>query len=290
MVALNQVDLVLAHFLPEGKQKGREYTVLNPNRKDSNLGNFKVNTKTGKWKDFAASDKGGNNLISLVAYIEKCSYFEAAKKLATLLGCLTDEKNRPSRKAVSNNGKQDDDNWLPVTPIAQNSTQKPKSHSTLGLPSKIWTYHNESGQPTFYVCRFEKKSGKELRPLTYCQNKCTGRYKWQWKGLPALRPLYNLHKLAAQPDALVIVVEGEKAADAAEQLFPDSIVTTSPHGAQSARQTDWSPLKGRTVLIWPDNDEAGTKYCAEVQKLCLAVGASVSILNIEKFACKPGVK
>ena len=34
-----------------------------------------------------------------------------------------------------------------------------------------------------------------------------------------------------------------------------------------AAKADWSPLHGRTVVIWPDNDAAGAKYAADVARL-----------------------
>ena len=37
-----------------------------------------------------------------------------------------------------------------------------------------------------------------------------------------------------------MIVEGEKAADAAAELLPDFVVTTSPFGAKSAGKADWS--------------------------------------------------
>ena len=67
------------------------------------------------------------------------------------------------------------------------------------------------------------------------------------KGFPNPRPLYGLDRLAARPTAPVIVVEGEKSADAAAVIFPDYVVTTSPFGARAADKADWTPLHGRDV-------------------------------------------
>ena len=64
-----------------------------------------------------------------------------------------------------------------------------------------------------------------------------------------------------------MIVEGEKAADAAAELLPDFVVTTSPFGAKSAGKADWSPVEGRDVTIWPDNDEAGAGYARDVLRL-----------------------
>jgi putative DNA primase/helicase len=73
----------------------------------------------------------------------------------------------------------------------------------------------------------------------------------------------------------VVVVEGEKCADAAEAVFPDSVVMTSSGGSEAADQTDWSTLAGRKqVIIWPDADEPGRKYAkqmaATLHKLAIA--------------------
>ena len=51
------------------------------------------------------------------------------------------------------------------------------------------------------------------------------------------------------------------------EIFPDHVCTTSPFGALSAAKADWTPLHGRTVVIWPDNDAAGLQYAADVARL-----------------------
>src|SRR4029453_991187 len=61
-------------------------------------------------------------------------------------------------------------------------------------------------------------------------------------------PLYNSDKLAASSDAKVIVCEGEKAADAAEELFPDFVAVTWYSGAPRVRQAPWDELTKRRVL------------------------------------------
>ncbi len=57
----------------------------------------------------------------------------------------------------------------------------------------------------------------------------------------------------------MVLVEGEKAAEA---LMAHGITaTTAMNGAKAPpEKTDWSPLKGKHLLIWPDHDEAGHAY------------------------------
>jgi hypothetical protein len=76
---------VLRRLLPEGKIVGREFVALNPRRADLHPGSFKINCRTGRWKDFASGD-GGSDPISLVAFLAGVSQSEAARLLALLLG------------------------------------------------------------------------------------------------------------------------------------------------------------------------------------------------------------
>jgi hypothetical protein len=68
-------------LLPQGRREGCEWVALNPRRRDSRPGSFKVNLRTGRWADFATGDKGGD-VISLLAYLRGVSQTEAAYLLA----------------------------------------------------------------------------------------------------------------------------------------------------------------------------------------------------------------
>jgi putative DNA primase/helicase len=111
----------------------------------------------------------------------------------------------------------------------------------------------------FYPCDGEK----EYLPLSFAEHPRYGR-AWRWKGLPKPRPLYGLDRLAARPDAPVVLAEGEKAADAAGELLPNHVATASLNGAEAAKVADWSALAGRRVVIWPDADAPGQIYVNDV--------------------------
>ena len=49
-------------------------------------------------------------------------------------------------------------------------------------------------------------------------------------------------------------------------IFPDYVCIRAPW-CLSAAKADWTPLHGRTVTIWPDNDAAGRQYAADVAGL-----------------------
>jgi hypothetical protein len=51
--ALAVVPSLLARWLPGGHTQGAEYVVVNPRRADHRPGSFRINTRTGRWADFA---------------------------------------------------------------------------------------------------------------------------------------------------------------------------------------------------------------------------------------------
>jgi hypothetical protein len=158
---------------------------------------------------------------------------------------------------------------------------RPKPHPRLGPSHAKWAYHNSEGQLLFYVCRWNTPTpgdpdAKEFRCLTFWTDR-----GWDWKHPPKPRPLYGLDRLARRPLAPVLICEGEKAADAAEAVFATHVAVTSPGGCGAADKAEWSALKGRQVLIWPDQDAPGRKYAAEAAELVAAAGAaSVAIVAV----------
>jgi putative DNA primase/helicase len=168
------------------------------------------------------------------------------------------------RKAASAKPPPAASGWLVIMPVPPNVPAPPTAHPKLGKPTASWEYSDAGGQLLGIVCRFDLAGGgKEIRCLAFAEHKKYGR-QWRWLGFPKPRPLYGLDQLAARPDAPVILCEGEKAADAAGQLLPDHVAVTSLGGSKAAKATDWSPLAGRNVVIWPDADETGQAYAHDV--------------------------
>jgi hypothetical protein len=129
-------------------------------------------------------------------------------------------------------------------------------------------YRDANADLLGYVLRWEAHDDdrKEFRPVTYWRG-ANGRGEWKVKTWPAgARPLYGLDKLAANPNAIVLLVEGEKTADAVEfgplaDAFkwdtPAVIGVTWPGGGKAIEHADFSPLAGREVVILPDAHQPG---------------------------------
>jgi putative DNA primase/helicase len=169
-----------------------------------------------------------------------------------------------------------------VAPVPSNAPKPVFRHKEYGEANKTWIYHGPDGEVIGYVARFDLEDGsKQILPRTLWMGE-RGLY-WRWKQWPEPRPIYGLDRLAQNLAAAVVIVEGEKCADAASKVFPASVVITSPGGSNAAKKVDWSPLKGRRVLIWPDADAAGSQYAAKTGRLALQAGAS-SVQVVDAFA------
>jgi len=275
--ALSAIRTILPAYLPGGKYEANEYVVENPTRADKSPGSFKVNTKTGKWSDFACGD-GGADLIDLIKYLKNLNNLDAAKELARFLGIEFTEPPEnivvlPAAAKVESKGMETA--LILAAPIG---TPAPTAHPKHGRPALVWIYHNENGLAIRCACRFEVAGGGK----TFANATWQGG-RWQWKDTPEPRPLYGLDRLAKYPDAIVVICEGEKAADAARLLLPEPgfVCITSPNGANSAGKADWSPLKNRRAFMWPDLDGAGQKYATAVELALSELNCSVTRLQMD---------
>lgn len=90
--------------------------------------------------------------------------------------------------------------------------------------------------------------------------------------LPIRKVPYRLADLRARPDHPVVVVEGEKAADALAAL--GYVATCSPGGAGKWPMDFGGYLVGRRVVVAADNDEPGLLHAAMVAGSALLYGVS----------------
>lgn len=70
-------------------------------------------------------------------------------------------------------------------------------------------------------------------------------------------PLYGLDTLGDARQ--VIVVGSEQGRDALAGETGRTVLSWAG-GTQGVKHTDWTPLRGRNVVIWPDADAPGPRY------------------------------
>ena len=142
-------------------------------------------------------------------------------------------------------------------------------------PAALHEYADADGLPLFWRIRLKHPDSgdKWIRPMRRVEG---GGFDLKQPEFPDGAPLYRLPELAARPNSPTWIVEGETCADALTEL---GVVATTSGGADSASRADWSILAGRTVTIWPDNDEAGQRYADTVADILRGLGCAVSILD-----------
>ena len=249
---LSQLEGVLRHLLPKGKRQHHHYHVGNIHGDSGDSLKVELQgSKAGFWHDFASGE--GGDIFDLWASVRG---FNTRNDFPGLI--------------------EEIKNWLGIyvlTPI-QTITETSANHG-LDTPAGKWEYTDNAGKVIASMQRYNiKDGGKKFIPW----DAIFKRYK-----LPSPRPLYN--QVGMVSSQRIILVEGEKCA---QGLIDQGICATTAMGGANASidKTDWSPLKGKDVIIWPDNDEVGKSYAQKAGTKLLEIGVS-SLKIIEIPADKP---
>mgnify|MGYP000340718613 CR=1 FL=1 len=246
------------------KRAGKNLVGLCPFH-DESTPSFNVNPKEQYYKCFGCGVGG-----DVIEFLEKYRGMTKKEIVDYANGsAITDTKPTYVKQILHDEPENELQQLPPLEPLVIESIYNRR----LGKPVKVYIYHDADGKPYSAVCRFEQDGKKQVLPYSYCFN--GSKYFWTWKGVDAPRLLYNLHNLIRNKRKAVIIVEGEKAADAAIQLFPDYVVTTWIGGSNGVPKADWAQLKGRKVYLCPDNDEPGYKAMNEIAYRLRELGCSV---------------
>ncbi|QOK95172.1 hypothetical protein HF909_01015 [Ralstonia pseudosolanacearum] len=237
---LARLEFVLSVLFPAGKKRRGKFVIgdILGSPGDS-LEVVLDGEKAGLWTDRATGDGGDVfDLIAAQAGLRVATDFaQVLERAMQLLGQPT------------------------AQPVRRKRREPPMDE--LGPATAKWDYLDAAGRLLGVVYRYDPPGrGKEFRPWDAKRRKMAP---------PEPRPLYNQPGLASATQ--VVFVEGEKCAQA---LIDAGIVaTTAMHGANApVDKTDWSPLAGKAVLIWPDRDKPGWEYAANAAQAMLSAGAT----------------
>ena len=264
---LASAETHLSSWLPAGRKRGNSWVAGDLSGAAGQ--SLKVNITTGAWADFATGDHG-SDLVSLYAAIYSLPMGEAYRELGG--------ETKPATRMNGHHAKpqaQQEPTRRVVTPVPEACADCPCTHPRYGPPAARWTYFDGNGEVLGYVARYEPAGErKQIVPWTWDGE------RWGMGQWPSPRPLYGLQELEARPDSAVLVVEGEKAADAARRFATPYVVITWPAGAMATDKADWTPLTGRKVLLWPDADEPGKKAMQRVAQIIHERASEVKVLDV----------
>jgi putative DNA primase/helicase len=264
---LASAETHLASWLPAGRKRGNSWVAGDLSGAAGQ--SLKVNITTGAWADFATGDHG-SDLVSLYAAIYSLPMGEAYRELGG--------ETKPATRINGHHAKpqaQQEPTRRVVTPVPESCADCACTHPRYGTPAARWTYFDGNGEVLGYVARYEPAGErKQIVPWTWDGE------RWGMGQWPSPRPLYGLQELEARPESAVLVVEGEKAADAARRFATPYVVITWPAGAMATDKADWTPLTGRKVLLWPDADDPGKKAMQRVAQIIHERASEVKVLDV----------
>ncbi len=142
---------------------------------------------------------------------------------------------------------------------------------------KTYDYQDTDGNLFFQVCRMLPKDFRQRRP--------DGQGGWVWN-LRGIEPiLYKLPQILTADE--VVIVEGEKDSDNLMEL--GFTATTSPMGAKKWRAEYNESLKGKQVVLIPDNDLEGKEHMTRVAQSLNGYAKSLKWLELPDLPSKGDV-
>jgi hypothetical protein len=151
-----------------------------------------------------------------------------------------------------------------VARVAAERARAPKVAEPTKVSEQTHVYTSADGRTVLaQVIRREMSDGSKR----FLQRNAAG----EWKS-PEVRPLYNLPGIVGA--ACVVLVEGEKCADALKAM---GVPATTLMGGSGTilDKADLEPLRGKQVLTWADNDDAGKGFMQLVGVRLRGMGCNV---------------
>ncbi len=244
---LDRLPTVLNYLFPNGKMKADRFRVgdLDGNAGES-LCFALQGDEAGTFFDHAKEDDRGDIFTAWahVHHINKSDFKAVLESVSQWLGETIHQ---------------------PTYSVAPTS-QAPQEHAEdLGMHTAKYDYWSAEKKLYAVVYRYDTPTGKQFRPYDVTSR--------QFKA-PSPRILYNLPQV--QNAHRVIIVEGEKCVNALSAL--DIVATTAMFGSKAPlEKTDWTPLKDKEVIIWPDKDKAGWEYAERVSKYLVSQGITTDV-------------
>ncbi len=274
---------ILQQVRPEGRLEGDRYKLGSVSGGAG--GSFDFNLQSHQWGDWATN----NMSQGLLGFLRETLKFSTTQVMSWL----------KEHKFYTDTGTakiiRDSEGDALVFPIPEDTTWESLSEERalrkdLGIITGHWEYRDVDGALLGYKYRIDdRRSSKEVYTLTLRSESGWTKKAWSKKLLPA----YGLEKLGASPNIRILFVEGEKAADKAQQILGDRWKVLSFSGVSATDQM-WLPddvlWESVEVVLWPDNDRAGREAMRKIQVKLDKMRhkpRDIRVVNVDKIAGLP---
>ena len=251
--------------------RGEGAVISSPFREDKHP-SFSLNWKKGVFFDFATRETGG--ILTL------------AQRLGIAPPDIRGSRDYKGDAVRPQGGS------FPKPRSVPKVSEKKKKTSSLAPKKKSgeYLYLDAEEHPLLRITRYDVLSTpprKEFKQETFLEG------RWVLGGYARktgeLNPLFGLEKISKSPEKNILLVEGEKCVLKALEIFGEkALVTCWPGGCNSHVNADFSVLRGRNVVLWPDNDDLGKKAMEEITGKLLELGCRLKMVDPPAFLPEKG--
>lgn len=146
-----------------------------------------------------------------------------------------------------------------------------------------YDYQDADGKPIFQMVRMEPGKNGKAKDFRQRRPGANGKWVWNLKGIEPV--LYRLPEVIKADE--VIICEGEKDCENLRTL--GFTATTCPMGAGKWRDSYSQYLKGKRLVLIPDNDNPGREHMTRVAVAVNGTSAGMKMLTIDGLPSKGDV-
>lgn len=256
---------------PGSHWKGDNFWTLNPTRDDSEIGSFSIR-EDGKWFDHATYT--GGDVFDLISIRDGIPAADVARELAGERAPEDPTYSSPSEaereRVAAEEAKKKEllPDWQPIPKDRPPYFKIQPDNLTLFFDNDLVT-------PKYWVVRYNKSDTIKKKII----------YPVYWTGsryIAKLPPnLKDRTLLPFDPALKVVILEGERKTEMMRAYDKSRLYTyTTWHGgAAQADRIDITPLRGKDVILFPDNDDASMRCFRTIALRIKNIAASVSIIT-----------
>lgn len=225
-----------------------------------------VDLESGKWFCHGCGEGGG--VVKWLRLTRGLSGPEALET-ARRLGLAPEPRDARHKARVNGSHQSAPDGHRPYRQPSSVEVAPP-----VALPSRYaacYQYRTPDGTGYARVYRYpENRPGRKADPYTL-RNSGEQAGTWTHRA-PQKRWPYRIESLTGATP--VVIVEGEKCADALAGLTQEVGVLSWLGGSGAVLRTNWDSLAGREVILWPDADDPGREAMARLAGELDRIGAA----------------
>lgn len=276
---MHDLPTILLSYGVELKQRGEQYIAKCIAHDDRNPSMSVYINGTGKYTTHCYSCGFHEDAAGVVAHMERIPLADAFRKLqdptfdgASRYAQIIADKKPPRTERVTYAPPPDAPmpkmDWL-----VDRDTGQP-----FGDPVAVYAYRTADGAVNYYEARFIVSGKKQPRCWSWGRRGAAPE-KWECAFPIGIRTMYGLDQVVAAPESQIILCEGPRKAEAAKTFFAALPCIGYAGGCQSWKKTDWSPVAGRRIIMWPDADDKGRQSFAALAQHLVTLGCQVWMLD-----------